>query len=124
VKRPIIPILMLILGLALILGAVLLVVALSLPQRASTQSISTPQEQAGEDGLVYETQAPDGQIPRLTVAAAKAAYDRQEAVFLDVRGDTYYAQQHIPGALSISAAALEERIDELDPNAWIITYCT
>jgi rhodanese-related sulfurtransferase len=31
---------------------------------------------------------------------------------------------HIPGSLSIPLAEIETRLSELDPNQWIITYCT
>ncbi|MEM5776406.1 MAG: rhodanese-like domain-containing protein [Anaerolineaceae bacterium] len=63
-------------------------------------------------------------IPRVTVAESKRAFDQQEAVFLDVRVEDAYAVSHIPGAVSIPVAQLESQLDSLDPQAWIITYCT
>ena len=41
-----------------------------------------------------------------------------------MRGEEYYQQGHIAGAISIPEDQLEERVKELDSNAWIITYCT
>jgi rhodanese-related sulfurtransferase len=35
-----------------------------------------------------------------------------------------YLENHIPGAVSIPLTELEARFGELDPKAWIITYCT
>ncbi|MGC8857236.1 MAG: rhodanese-like domain-containing protein, partial [Anaerolineae bacterium] len=69
-------------------------------------------------------QIPESEIPRLQLEEAKAAFEAGTAVFVDVRSATSYAAAHIPGALSIPLADLEARLSELDPNQWIITYCT
>ena len=45
-------------------------------------------------------------------------------MFVDVRGDELYNTGHIPGALSIADTEMDSRFTELDPNAWIILYCT
>ena len=75
-----------------------------------------------------EQASPTSELPvgslRLSLADAKAAFDDDAAVFLDVRNESSYAAGHIPGAVSIPLAELESRIVELDPNQWIITYCT
>ena len=60
----------------------------------------------------------------MSLGNAKAAYDLKQATFVDVRDADSYANAHIAGALSIPLADLESRLKELDPNAWIITYCT
>lgn len=65
-----------------------------------------------------------GEVQRVTLEESKAAFDSKEAVFLDVRSASSYAARHIPGALSIPLAELQARIAELDPDQWIITYCT
>lgn len=67
---------------------------------------------------------PFREIPRVSLADAKAAYDTKSAVFVDVRGDPYFSQDHIPSALNIAGDELASRLEELDPAAWIITYCT
>ena len=69
------------------------------------------------------TAAPLG-VSRIGLEESKAAFDNGEALFLDVRSKDAYTASHIPGALSIPLAEIETRIDELDPNQWIITYCT
>jgi 3-mercaptopyruvate sulfurtransferase SseA len=71
---------------------------------------------------IVESSYPD--VPRISVRDAKAAYDLGEAVFVDVRDAESYAQSHIKGAKSIPLQDLPNRINELDPSAWIITYCT
>ena len=45
-------------------------------------------------------------------------------MFVDVRDIASYQQSHIPGALSIPLDELASRKNELNPNDWIITYCT
>jgi cytoskeletal protein RodZ len=55
---------------------------------------------------------------------AKAAFDGKKAVFLDFRASESYTLKHIPGAISIPEAQLKQRMTELDPNQWIIAYCS
>lgn len=64
------------------------------------------------------------EIQRVSLEDAKAAFDAGTAVFMDVRGTDAYAMSHIPTSLSIPLAELEPRLKDLDPNQWIITYCT
>lgn len=61
-------------------------------------------------------------VPRVSLADAKAAYETRGAVFLDVRDTESFTQSHIPGALSIPLSELTDRMAELDKSAWIITY--
>jgi 3-mercaptopyruvate sulfurtransferase SseA len=63
-------------------------------------------------------------VTRINLVDAKTAYDQKEAVIVDVRDADSYASDHIPGALSIPLSELPDRLGELEPNAWIITYCT
>lgn len=67
---------------------------------------------------------PYPEVARVNPGDAKAAYDLRQAIFLDVRGEPSFSEGHIPGALSITEADLADRLNELDPNAWIIPYCT
>jgi 3-mercaptopyruvate sulfurtransferase SseA len=64
------------------------------------------------------------EVTRLSLEDSKAAFDQKTAIFLDVRDAESYQSSHIPGALSIPLNELPNRLGELDPNAWIITYCT
>jgi 3-mercaptopyruvate sulfurtransferase SseA len=68
------------------------------------------------------TEDPLSEVPRVSLADAKAAYDNSSAVFVDVRDAESYAQGHIPGALSIPLTEIPNRSSELDPSDWIITY--
>ena len=69
-------------------------------------------------------ETPIDQIQRVSLANAKAAFDSQSATFVDVRDVQSYNQGHIPGAVNIPLAELESHLNELNPNQWIITYCT
>jgi 3-mercaptopyruvate sulfurtransferase SseA len=75
-----------------------------------------------------EPSVPAAEVPlvvqRVTIEESKEAFDNGEAVFLDVRSESSYAANHIPGALSIPLNDLQSRMDELDSSQWIITYCT
>jgi 3-mercaptopyruvate sulfurtransferase SseA len=115
--RSVWPLAMVGIGLGLIL--VVLIWALFFNQAPSTESTlptATPASQTGTSSLA--------DIPRVSLADAKAAYDQGAAVFVDVRDAQSYAQGHIPGAINIPLDELGSRIKELDPTAWIIPYCT
>lgn len=98
---------------ALVVGIVF--IAVTLTACAPASSLPEPISPAAE--------AP-GDIQRVTLDESKTAFDNGEATFVDVRTASAYRAGHIPGALSIPLAELPTRIDELDPNQWIITYCT
>ena len=68
----------------------------------------------------------DAQVPRVPVDQAKAAFERGDAIIVDVRGADAYAREHIVGALEVSLSAIQTDPTNLplDKNKWIITYCT
>jgi ArsR family transcriptional regulator len=47
----------------------------------------------------------------------------KEVAVLDVRPAEEYAAGHIPGAVSIPVAELEQRLDELPMDVEIVAYC-
>lgn len=63
-------------------------------------------------------------VTRLSLADAKVAFDQKSAIFVDVRDAASFAAGHIPGSVNIPAGEVQARAGELDPNAWIVTYCT
>ena len=98
-------------GLALLIGTLVFALALTGPS-----TTATPPAQSVED--TYP------EIPRVSLADARIAFDTKSAIFVDVRDDNSYAAGHIPAALSIPLAELPDRLDELERSDWIITYCT
>lgn len=103
--------------LLLLAGALLIVVfaAISLGGRSGGPSAAPP--------ALTLAPGPDG-VLRIELAEAEQLWRSGSAVFVDVRAPEDYAAAHIPGALSIPLWELPDRRGELDPQAWIITYCT
>ncbi len=110
-NRAMFPIILVVAGLLFLVGAVVSVLLLNSPG----------------DQLTVEDPSQEGsypQVSRVDLAQAKSAYDSGTAVFVDVRDQVYYDNGHIPGAISIPLGEIEDRLDEIDPNDWIILYCT
>jgi hypothetical protein len=114
-RQSILPILMVIGGVILILGAAAWLIQSSRQTAALEKDLPPP---------VSSPRIPYPDMKRISLGDAKAAYELKQAVFVDVRGDPYFSQGHIPGAVSMSDNDLPARLAELDPQAWIITYCT
>ena len=110
-KRPLLPILL------IAAGVIILIVAV-----ASIFVFSGKEEPSFVD--VPSQDIPYANIARLDLSTAKSAFDSGEAVFVDVRDQAYFNDAHIPGAKSIPLDEFDSRMSELDPNDWIILYCT
>ncbi|HEX2981095.1 MAG TPA: rhodanese-like domain-containing protein [Anaerolineaceae bacterium] len=113
-QRPVLPLLVLAAGVIVLIIAV--VIWLNNRNPAETTNLQTNQPSVTE--AVY----PD--VQRVSLEDAKTAFDQGTAVFLDVRKANDFQASHIPGSISIPLAELPNRLNELDPNQWIITYCT
>ena len=110
-RRPIFPIILMVVGLVILIGALAIIFLSSNPE-------DQPVTSKPDAGIPFP------QIQRLSLSTAKGAYDEGTAVFVDVRDQSYYQESHIPGALSIPLDQLEKRLDELNKDDWIILYCT
>jgi len=97
-------------------GGLLLIVAAILLATQNTPATPTPAAPFEEE--TYP------EIPRVPLDEAKAALDSGSAIFIDVRSAKTYQASHVAGAINIPLAEFETRLGELDPNQWIITYCT
>lgn len=95
-------------------GVLLVIGVLVWQATRSTQTAATP----------ANPNDPTAGVERVSLEDAKAALDSGEAIFLDVRDSQSFEQGHIPGAVNIPLALLQNRANELDSNKWIITYCT
>jgi 3-mercaptopyruvate sulfurtransferase SseA len=85
---------------------------------------NTPSPTAPAASTIEHEEDTYPEIPRATLDEAKAAVDAGTAILVDVRDAGSFAESHIPGALSVPLAELEQRLGELDRSQWIITYCT
>ena len=104
---------------ALAAGVVMIYTALTACAAPTAQPLAEPTNPPASPGV----EAPQ-EVQRVTLEESKAAFDSNAALFLDVRTADSYAASHIPGALSIPLEELETRVTELDPDQWIISYCT
>ena len=107
-KKSIVPLILILIGGILILGAMLAIIYRPKASQEATQSSSRS--------------ANTSEIARIRPEEAKIAFDSGGAVFVDVRPEESYSASHIPGALSIPLAELPSRLDELDQKDWIILY--
>jgi hypothetical protein len=128
-RSSIFPIVMVVFGGLLMIGALLWFViatrqsarratALPTPVAPSVTPVSSSVTPVASPAIPYP------EIKRVRLGDAKAAFDLKSAVFIDVRGELYYSEGHIPGALSMTYDEMSGRMGELDKKAWIITYCT
>ena len=62
--------------------------------------------------------------PRITLADAKKDFDAGNAVFIDTRGADQFKQEHVKGALNITAAEIAAKADTLPKGKKIIAYCS
>jgi len=105
------PIILVGVGLAMVVGAIAWIM-----RPAPTPEAAPPSQHSEEDTFP--------EIARVSLEEAKAAFEDGTAVFVDVRDASAYAESHVPGALSIPMAELDERQGELERSDWIILYCT
>ncbi len=102
----------------LIVGAIALFLFM-LPEEPA-QPAAEQASNSGQADSVIGDNFPN--VERISPQDARTAFDQGEAVILDVRTPEEYAEGHIAGAVLIPLLELPERVGELDPNSWIITY--
>ena len=63
----------------------------------------------------------------ITIAEARAAYDKHLALFIDARSADQYAAAHIPGAVSLPADAFDDHFpdaaDKIEASPFLVIYC-
>ena len=112
-------------------ATLLALAALACERPAATQDIgvaSATPTAAAAPATTEATPAPvattDAEVPRVTVADAKAAVDAGAAVIVDVRDGGSFEAAHIKGALHIPVNMIEARLAELPRDKRILTYCS
>ncbi len=101
----------------ILIGGLLLVVAVVVLLVQSQQpAVPTNNTQTRE--------IPFPEVERVSVQDAQAAFEAGTVVFVDTRTLDAFNAGHIPGAISIPENEIDARFSELNPNDWIITYCT
>ncbi len=109
-------------------GALLLAglgLACQQPSAALSSPASTPAATAPSVAPVATPAAPENDEHRISVADAKAAVAKGEAVVIDVRGVDAYKIAHIKGAIEHNIGRLESNdYKGLPKNKLIIAYCS
>lgn len=85
------------------------------------QVLSTPSQNAS---TTANNNVPYSNVARVSLAEAKTALDQKTAIFVDVRDAQFFLDGHIPAAINIPGDEFNARYGQLDPQQWIITYCT
>ncbi len=134
-----------VLGLAIIGVAVVIAFLLTqppAPQAATSVPLTSAPEVAAPSGAQAELPAehgaadPNAELPaahgavdpngppveQIDLAGARARYDDQTAIFIDVRSGEAFKAGHIAGALSITSTDLEARLSALPPDTTLIAY--
>jgi hypothetical protein len=103
------------------LGLILMGAAVYYLTRATRQVTPVPTATAA---AVAVPDLPYSDIKRTSLEDAKRAFDQKKATFIDARGEPYFSEGHIPGAIPLTQADVPGKVPALDAQTWIITYCT
>lgn len=79
---------------------------------------------ACQQTVPFKKFANDGEVPRITLADAKKAFDDGKAVFVDSRGDAAYRADHIAGSINIPYDGKAPDLNSLPKGKKIIVYCS
>lgn len=79
---------------------------------------------ACQQSVPFKKFANDGEVPRITLADAKKAFDDGNAVFVDSRGDAAYKAEHIAGSINIPYGGQAPDLSSLPKSKKIIVYCS
>lgn len=116
------------LAMLLFAGVALLVLAIAIvalnPGQSEPAALSGRQPTNSVSDVHNDEGIPYPEVPRLSIAEAKALYDTNTAIFVDVRSSQEYQAAHIPGALSLPLADLQSDYQELPTEGLILLYCT
>ncbi len=63
-------------------------------------------------------------VQRIDLAAAKADFDNGKAVFIDTRPAAAFEDEHVKGAINITADDFAVKADTLPKGTKIIAYCS
>ena len=74
--------------------------------------------------VLTPTPIPNEEVPRISLADAKKAFDEGNAFIVDARADAVYKDEHIKGAVNIPSGTLDAHLKELPTNKKIIVYCS
>ena len=71
-----------------------------------------------------QSATPTDDIKRISIPDARAAFDADRAVIIDVRGESAFKAGHIKGSTLIAYVDIAARAGELPKDKTIILYCS
>lgn len=66
----------------------------------------------------------EADVPRMSLADAKKAYDAGTAVIIDARPEATYNEEHIAGAINIPYGQQDQMMDRVPKGKKLIIYCS
>ena len=95
-------------------------------ETARTSSAGTPPNatETPKTDSTPKTEDPLANVPRISLADAKKAFDEGNTVFVDTRAEVQYKAEHVKGSINIPAEAFQTRYKEVPKDKKIITYCS
>ena len=62
-------------------------------------------------------------IPEIDTDDAALALESQQATFMDVRDGASFTASHVPGAVHVTDASIEDFLEDTDRQRQVIVYC-
>ena len=90
----------------------------------ATPAPGAPPAPAQQPGVDSHGHTEGADAPRISLVEAKKAFDGGSAVFIDTHLKNAYDAGHIPGAINVSVAELDLKINTIPKGKKIIAYCT
>lgn len=90
----------------------------------STETAKTNSAETPKTNSAPKAEDPLANVPRISLADAKKAFDAGNVVFVDTRAEVQFRQERIKGSINIPAEAFETRYAEVPKGKQIITYCS
>lgn len=81
-------------------------------------------QQAAPKAQEYKKYASEADVPRITLADAKKAYDDKSAVIIDARPEATYKGEHIAGSINIPYGEQDKFMDRVPKGKTLIIYCS
>ncbi len=90
----------------------------------STETAKTNSAETPKTNSAPKAEDPLANVPRISLADAKKAFDAGNVVFVDTRAEVQFRQERVKGSINIPAEAFEMRYAEVPKGKQIITYCS
>lgn len=89
---------------------------------SNTQASASPARSSANSAPAKIVPFPE--VPRITLADAKKAFDDGSAVFIDTHSKEMFDNEHIRSAINIPFNEMDSHLDKVPKNKTVITYCS